>query len=373
MKKNVFVILFILIIMIGNDAFAKNINVHFAGFAFRGDQEQISKNYPRTLQISKEKTVDQRSILDATLVNKIKNIKLKNGQIVIGELAKLQEASLTLACCIDTELVSVEQHEDGYKLVIDIGGQALFFDYSKMRVVASYPILVELIDFLPEKPNDALINSRMRELLFTNKYETNLFDEFIETIESTGVKKSYGHAMQVTNVIVEEKALKYLPPQFKDNSTNFKTFVAQNFAKFLSQNQGVSILPYTKGSDIGGKMALRFSDSRVFELEIPKPQFSVELTMRGFKKICTEKKASGSCWIYGAYSNINISQPALGKVYLDEKFKHGVSKIVPVNQKTVEDWPSYQNSLMALYNKVTKEFTTNRKYKAVKEVVKKCS
>jgi len=369
----VFVVLLVLSLLLINSAFADDLKIQFAGFAFRGDDALISKNYPRTLAISREIVANQRGILDVALANKIKNVKLKNGQIVTEKLANFGDGSLTLACCFDTELVSIEQHDDGFKLVIDLGAQALLFDYSQMRVVASYPVMVELIDYLSEEPDEALITSRIRDLLLTNKYGANLFDDFSEVLENVEIKQSYGHAMKVTNVLVEEKAFDHLPPQFKEDKANFKMFVAQNFGKFLSENQGVSILPYTKDGAISNKMALRLSNAKVYELAIPEPQFAIELTVRGFKKVCTEEKASGSCWVYGAYTKIRISQPALGKVYLDERVQNAVSKIIPRSQKTRQDWPSYQNSLLALFNKVTKEFSTERKYKAVRKVVKKCS
>jgi hypothetical protein len=317
-------------------------------------------------------TDDRRSILDAALVEKIKEIKLRKGVISIGELANFGDGSLTLACCLDTELVSIEQHDDGYKLVIDLGAQVLLFDYSKMRVVSSYPVMVELIDYLPAKPDESIITDRIRDLLLTNKYGINLFDDFVDTLETVDIKRSHGSAMQVADVIVEQNASSQLPPLFRDNPRNFKILIAQSFGKFLSKNQGVSILPYTKGSDIGNKMAMRFSDATVFELAIPEAQFAIELTVRGFKKVCAEEKPSGSCWVYGVYENIKIYQPALGKVYMDEKVRHAITKIVPSTIETFEDWPCYQNGLMALFNEITQDFSADRKYKKVRKVIKKC-
>lgn len=351
---------------------AEELKVQFAGFAFRGDFDQIINNYPRTFAISQELTADHRGILDVALVEKVEDIKLINAKIVIGELARLSDASLTLAYCLDTELVSIEQYDDGYKLVIDLGAQALLFDYGQMKVVASYPIMVELIDYLPTEPDEAVITSRIRDLLLSNYYGINLFDDFISLMERVVIKNSYGSSMMVTDVIVDEKVLAELPPQFKEDKKNFQTFIAQSFGKYISQNQAVSILPYTKGSDIGNKMAVRFSDAKVFELQIPEPQFSIELTVRGFKKVCTEEKVSGSCWVYGAYTNIKLFQPALEKIYMDENIKHALSKVIPSTQMTVDDWAIYQNCLIALFHTVTQEFSTESKYKDVRKVIEKC-
>ncbi len=368
----IFISLIIFYVTLIGSVTADEVKIHFAGFSFRGDYSQISTNYPKTLSISNQKLADQRSILDATLVDKIKNIKIKGGNLVLGELANLDDGSLILACCLDTELISVEQFDDGFKLVIDLGAQALFFDYSSMKVVASYPIMVELIDYLPIEPDDKIITNRIGDLLLSRKYNLNLFDDFIAILQKIEIKKSYSSSLKVTDVLLEERAFSYLPPRFRNDPNNFKIFIAQNLGKFLSNNQGVSILPYTKGYDIGNKIAVRFTDAKVFELDIPEPQFAIELTVRGFKKVCTDQKASGSCWVYGSFAKIKVFQPMLGKVYMDDKIKQGVSKIVPSTQKTVNDWPSYQNSLMALFNDTTKKFSTDSKYTKVRKVIEKC-
>ena len=351
---------------------ADDLELQFAGFAFRGDHAHITQNYPRVFAIAQEMGEGHQPVIDRALAEKIKAMHLKKGKIVSQELAMLSDGSLTLACCLDTELVSVEQHDDGYKLVIDLGAQALLFDYDSMSVVASFPIMVELIDYLSTAPDESIIIDRIKALLLTDKYGVNLLDDFVAVMKEVEIKKHYGGTIKVTDVIVEDKARQYLPAHFKQDESVFQNFVAQNFGKFLSMNQGVSILPYTKGSDIGGKMAIRCSDAKVFELSIPEPQFSVELTVRGFKKVCTDQKASGSCWVYGSFMNIKVEQPVLGKIYLDESLKHGVSKTVPTTQKTIQDWPSFQNSMVALLNATTNEFAYERKYEPVRKVIEKC-
>lgn len=354
-------------------ALAESLKIHLAGFAFKGNFDKVKANYPLTLKISNETIADGRGLLDVELVKRLSGIRLKNGQISVGELAKIGDGSLTMACCLDTELVTVEQYDDGYKLVVDLGAQALLFDYGQMKVVASYPVMVELIDYTNVRPDEQLISDRIRGMLLSNKYGVNLFDDIIEILEKAEIKRSYGSAIRVKNVFIEEKAHEHLPARFKDDPDNLKAFVAQNFGKYISLNQRVSILPYTKGSDIGNKMAVRFSDARIFDLQIPEAQFAVDLTVRGFKKVCTEEKTSGSCWVYGAYTRIKIYQPVLDKVYMEENLMHAVSKIVSSSQGKVEDWPVYQNSLVALFNEVTQSFSKDSKYKEVRKVIEKCT
>lgn len=352
--------------------YADQLLVNFAGFAFRGQFADIQKNYPNVFSISQEKLPDGRGLLDDAFGEKLKGVTLKHARIVEGSLANLGDGSLTLACGFDTEFIDIEKYEDGYKIVVDLGAQILLLDYSQMRLVASFPIIIELIDFRKKEPDKDELRSLVKRLILTQEYKINLIDDFVQLLCEVEIKKSYGSAIKVTKVNVKDQAIVNLPAKFSGDLENFKTFVAQGFGKYLSINQRVAILPYNKGADIGNKMALTFSEARVFQIEIPEPQFTIELSIDKFKKVCTDQKSSGACWVYGTFANIRVVQPALGKVYVDEKVKKGVSKIIPRSQVSVKDWSSYQNSLLALFNEVTKQFSTEKKFNNVRKVIEKC-
>ncbi len=354
---------------------AKSLPVQFAGFSFRGNFCQIKKNYPFTYKIFKEQK-GNRSVLDFELYEKIKNIPLKNIHLITRSYSSLENAPLCLACCMDNEMVVKDEYSGGYKIVIDLGAQILFFDFNTFTLVACYPLSIQLIHFSKSKPTDNMISNMIRDLLLSHRYKINLFDEFTHLLSNIECKKIYGEAMQVTDVILEKKALPFLPEKFQKDNNNLKIFVAQSFGKYLSKNLGVSVLPYTKGYTIGNKMSLRFNDAEVFQLEIPEPQFAVKLTLRGFKKVLVDKKSSGSSWVYGAFTHISITQPEGKKSYLDENIKNGVVKIVPAEQKGVDEWSVYQESLIGdeigLFDKLTKSFSKKRKYRKVREVLAKC-
>jgi len=338
--------------------------VQLAGFAFRGNSCQIEQYYPFVSEVDKEKS------------EKIKNIQLKNIHLITDKYSNLEAPPLTLACCLDNEMVSREEYVDGYKIVIDLSAQILLFDFTSFKLIACYPFSIQLIHFSKLKPTDEIISKMIRNLLLSNKYEINLLDEFTHVLANVEIKKFYGGAMQVTDVIIEKKAMPFLPEKFKKHSRDFETFVAQNFGKYLSKNQSISILPYTKGYSIGNKMAVRFSNAEVFHLKIPDPQFAIQLTIRGFKKVFIDEKVSGSSWVYGAFAHVSITQPLLNKSYLDENVKNGVVKIIPALQKSVDEWPIYQESLMGcdvgLFDKLTKYLSEKTEYKKVKEVLARC-
>lgn len=365
--------LLLLIFVHAAPAVAEDLRVFYAGFAFMGDFSSIESNYPHSFAISRDKAADGRSVLEIDLLKKMEAVQLDGVEIVFDRLADLNSGdALALACGLDNESVVVDEINGIFKVVYDLSGQVLLFDYRNMKLVASYPFAIQLIDALEKAPTADSLRGRIRSLYLTQDNGVNFFDEFVKRVQQIDVKDSYSNTIQVANVVVEDKALPFLPAEYRQDPANFRVFMAQSFNKFLSKNQGVSVLPYTKGHAIGNKMATRFCNGDIFQLTIPEADFSVDLTVRGFKKVCTDKKAAGECWVYGAYGAIRITQPLLGKTYLDEKFKHGASKIVPSSQSHVADWPCYQESMLALLDNATKSFSTERKYKELRKIMEKC-
>jgi hypothetical protein len=374
--KRIFLLsLFILTSLLNSTSFADQINVLYAGFAFIGDNKDIESNYPHSFAISKEKDEEGKLVLEKVLREKVLVAIMINFNFIINELGNLNDGeNVTVAFALSTETISIENICGKYKLVIDLGAQALFFDFKDMKVVGCYPIDLQLIDNLSTKPSEKYIRDRIRELFVSEKHKINIFDSFIEKLKSTKIKPNFSNSIQITNVIIEDKSLPFLPKIYQSDLNNCKTFIAQNFNKFLSNNQGVSVLPYTKGYAIGNKMAARFSNGEVYNLTIPEPQYEIELTLRGFKKVEFDSTKAEASWIYGSYINLKIFQPMLEKVYIDEKFKNGSTKLVPACQKPedVDDWPAFQDSLFFLFDKVTKEFSTEKEFKPVSKILERC-
>jgi len=360
-------------VFIHSGTHANDLRVFYAGFAFIGDNVNIETNYPHSFSISKE--LDNRNLptLEGVLRKMVSRQKTNNFNLVINKLGNLDKGEgVSVAFALDNETVAIEQLGSYYKIVIDLGAQVLFFDFKGMKVIGSYPIAIQLIDVSDSRPDDILIRDRIRELLVGDKYNINIFDEFAKRLKNIKIKPKFKNSIQVTNVTVEEKALPFLPEVYRTSLNNCRTFLAQNFSKFLSNNQDISVLPYTKGYAIGNKMAARFSNGEIYNFEIPEAQYEIDLTLRGFKKVKYDETKAATSWIYGAYINLKIFQPLLNKIYIDEKFNNGATKIVPIVQKNIYDWPAFQESLFVLFDKLTKEFSTKKKYKSINKILERC-
>ena len=353
---------------------AQRHRIFYAGFAFISDYENIGQNFKHSFRLSRERESGSGlPVLENALRSRMSHVKTGNMSVVVSELGQMNKGEgLAMAFALDNETVSIEKIRENYKLVIDLGAQILFFDFDGMKVIGAYPIAIQFIDILTHRPSDKEISQRIRDLYLSRRHNLNIFDEFKKRLATIFIKPKFSSSIGVSKVWVEERAYPFLPPGYRKNSDSLNTFLAQHFSKYLSSNQSVSILPYSKGHAIGKKMAARFSDGRVYMLKIPEADYEIELTLRGFKKKRHDQTTIGSSWLYGAYIRLKIWEPLLPKVYMDKELVYAVTKIVPATQTMVSDWPAYQEALFSLFDSFTKEVSTQKIYKPVKEVLVKC-
>ena len=149
----------------------------------------------------------------------------------------------------------------------------------------------------------------------------------------------------------------------KSNPRNFQIYIAQTFGKILSQQLGISVLPYTKGQ-VSSKMVLRFADESVRMLEVPKATYSFEINLLKFKKVLfSENQGVGKAWIYGAYCNVEFKEPFSGHVYLSEKIKKGVTVKEIQGWSPIYEWYPYQESLELLFTEFVKGIPIEKRFK----------
>uniref|UniRef100_UPI00203FDB28 hypothetical protein n=1 Tax=Enterobacter hormaechei TaxID=158836 RepID=UPI00203FDB28 len=59
--------------------------------------------------------------------------------------------------------------------------------------------------------------------------------------------------------------------------------LAHELSKTLSSNTGVGLLPPASGQAIGGAMAARFADGKVYQMKIPEPDYVINLLVDALK------------------------------------------------------------------------------------------
>jgi len=346
-------------------------DVQFAGFAFLGDSSDIEKNYPYSFEVSRLKNDNGQLLLDAALLDKLKETKLQFTLNSSG-LANLKNGdSLALVLAMDRETISHEAICGDNKLVIELSAQILVVDFEGLSIVGSYPLVIQYIDAPPAPPDNAYIGGLVKEL-YLGDLGINMVDEFAKAISAADVKRKYKNRIQVTGVKISEDAIPFLPKRFSgDNLPNFYAYVAQSFGSSLSKNQNVSVLPYTKGSAIGGKMAARFSNGDVYNLAIPEADYSIEISIPTFKKVLFDKNASGSSWVYGVYSGVRVFEDLSGKEFFNGTIKNGSTKLVPSCQVDSDDWPAYQETMLVLFDQFSRQISSQDKGWSKTHIVEK--
>jgi len=328
-------------------------DVYYAGFAYLGDYKNIEKNYPYTVSLNKNDGV--QPYLDKILYSRIKGHKFPNFNLKIGNQIAGEKASpIALALALDRETTSVEQIGNKYKVITELSAQALFFDYQEKILINSYPVVVQYIDVLDEYPTDTYLRGAVNRL-YTGGGKANVFSELITKLATVKLDHVSAARIQVSQVNLEDKALAALPDRFINDPDNFRNYVASTFTGYLSKNQDVPMLPYSTGYAIGNKMAFTVANGEVFNLIIPEPDYEVRLTVRGFKKALMEKTPVETSWAYGSYIKIEVIEPLSGTNYVDTQFVNAATKTVPASQKNVDDWAAYQETLIGLFDSLTRE------------------
>ncbi len=339
------------------DAQAAKSDVFYSGFVFLGEHADRKTQYKYSDQIYGIKDSEGLLLVEKELNKRIANIESKNLKLISGRLGQLDSGEgLAMAIALDWEDVTVEKLEDELvKSVYNLHGQVFIFDFVKMEVVACYPFGVRVTDCTNDIPTEERKLGIFRKLYLSDIQGVSFLGALCELLEDMEVKSNASSlAFKVEDVVIEPKAKEFLDRHFADERVQaFKIFIAQQFSSFFAKNLKTSILPYTKGSAIGNKMAGRFANGDVFELKIPDGDYPVTITIRGFKKVKLDENATGQSWAYGSYVRL-VVESALGEV-VNSKIKNGAVKVVPQGQVNVADSSAFVESLLSLFDKTTKQ------------------
>tara|TARA_B100001093_G_C26830035_1_gene1015718 strand:- start:79 stop:1332 length:1254 start_codon:yes stop_codon:yes gene_type:complete len=383
-KKSIFLIIFSFLSTLSISA--EKVEAYYSGFSFIANSGNLPKLFPYTYEISKMKEEgSSQSLLDAAARKTvIDNQPDKFSLNILGENVN-QKASLakgqSIVCSIamDNETVSIEHIDDFHRVVIFLSAQILFFDFNEKSIIGSFPFRLQFQDVItdgdPRENEGARIKSLVEDLIINkDKFGLSLMDEFSKRIKNLELKEKYKSRIQVANVIVEEKSLHALPKRYSENSYAFKRFLGQSFSTLLSSNQDISVLPFVltgdentenniskAGGAIGGRMTTTFANGDAYNLTIPEADFTIDFTLRGYKKVLIEEKAAGSSWVYGTYSKVKVYESLMNKVYFDEKIKNGFSTIIPASQRDTDHWQYFQESTLVLMDQLTKQFSKQEK------------
>lgn len=327
--------------------------VFFAGFSFLGESEQITENFPFTHRIN----VSENGVyyLDRVSGEIIRRSNTPNLNINSSGLADINnENHLTLTLSVSSETTSIEKIDNKYKLWVQVFTQLFLFDYSNMKIVGNSPIFVDYVAIFDSMPTEKDIESIFRQVIF-HPENGEIFKQLKIKISELAHKEKLGNSIQVLNVEIEDAPLEMIPESYSYGAV--KNRLGELFTHFLSSNQGVNVLPYIKGHAVGNKLAGRYSDGKIFMLELPEPDFAFDIRVTHWLKQLYSESNAGSAWIYVARANFKFYEPLSQKVFFEEFLFNGATKIIPASQSIIDEWPSYVESTNVLFDKFTKQIS----------------
>jgi len=296
-----------------------------------------------------------QSVIDKALLQTVKKINNQSFQLSYGLLKDglSEKDQNVLVLALDDELIDyiTIEGDDLTRTDIILSFQIIFFNAKNNSLNASIPIEVSKV-LNSSKPlsKDQLISE------LKNMYENEVMQYFLQLINNFELKNKYNSRIGVTEVLFEEKAETYINKNSKNNDIFEKTKFAKNLSSFLSFNNNIAIVPYSRDRTTSTIM-LKFQNS-TRTIKLPNPDYHIHLTIRGFKNVLFKEGNIDEQWIYGSYVKIKIFQPELDEVYFEEKFKNGLnvefSKRSTKNKESFE-WIFFIDSLKMLFDNFSKQ------------------
>ena len=334
--------------------------LYYAGIAYMGNESAKDVLYKYSSRLIE----DEDRFLQQTLINRLRDINNESFEIVFDEFVDYKKSdALTLAIAIEYENVSTEKIGSDYKADIDLRVNILIFDHREMKVVSTYPIAVQLRDAFRSKPSEEELKKTVGELYFDNKLKVNIFDEVVRRLSSLDLKHNYSNTIKVSKVTITDQSKSNIPNiASSGDEENYEVFLAQMFSAYLSKNQNVSVLPYTKGHAIGKRMTGRLANGDAFNLAIPEETYSIELDLFKLKKANLTSNEYKSVWGYASYFRVRLLIPGYDEALMDAKFRGLVKKSILLSSPhTVEDWSIYKESMYRLFDGLTKNISKRDK------------
>lgn len=270
---------------------------------------------------------------------------------------------------IDNERVGIEGTEANATLTVDISGQILVFDWKDRLILASYPLVFSAKDVYRHGVD---LQKMMTDLYYVGWGANSMgfLEYFVEYLRSKVSLTWYEDGFSVNKVGIEniELEARALPFLQLSNTTprEYKQQFAQRFTDFLAKNQNLALVPYgnpdangeRKLSIVpgGSAMAGLFADNSANELVIPKPDFPIDLTLRGFLEQEVSKSAVDKVIAYGAFAKVRVSSSDRRAIYFEDQFKKILTRHMPLNYNVSADarWRWLDGALLNLTDEITR-------------------
>ena len=360
--------------------------VYFAGFSFGGLAAERQNMYPHASLIV-EREPDSRNLrpVDATLLQRAEQLRPISFELLIPgndtlDLASLEGAnSKVLTVVLDGEFVSIDRMSDHFQVTIWLSGQIIIFSFDERKIITSHPFGVRRKTVFDEKPSNEAIRNIVSEMLLqpTTQYNPNFFDAFTKRAKDLVVQPSTRGRIQVGEVSIDPRSHRNLPEtylQTPQSLDRFRSFVATTFTKSFSEHTGRPVLPYLllpeevsarrialNAGAYMTKLMSQVADARVYNLEVPEPDFVFNIKILGFRKALLEENPGSERWVFGSFVDISLYEPFRGRELAESRVRFPEVADLPTGSgQTIDDWGEYRESLFKLLNGYCQGLSTQK-------------
>tara|TARA_B100000780_G_C21108651_1_gene447851 strand:- start:286 stop:1494 length:1209 start_codon:yes stop_codon:yes gene_type:complete len=335
--------------------------VFYAGFSFSGNYIDKNSSIKFTSTIIDEKNENGLDVISSSLIKSIKRVKAKNFNIDydFADLEKGLEESVVMAVVLDHEnyFSEYEPISKTHMNNIQLFFQIIFYNFKTRKLITSIPYDVSVPFFTDSKPTEKEITNYIKKFYtsglksMNSDKKINAFSQVEKLLNNFELKEKYKLRLGVSSVKFEDKAISALPASYKKNLKPIENIFAQLFSSRLSLHNDIALVPYVEGMAIGSTMKQQFVNSdTVYEIELPKPDYNIEITIRGFKKVLAKKSDVNNIYFWASFLNLKIYQPDLNKIYMDHDLKNVLKKSIPTQIKDINDWYKFYITTYELFD-----------------------
>jgi hypothetical protein len=325
-------------------------SVAFAGFAYAGDFTNIDTRFKYSKRY-------ERALLAAGSDINARIRQLLSGRQYPFDL-NFSESSenkgdevLVTALTVTGETVSQEEFGSVHKLFVQVRAEALIFDFVSKKIRRTYPLSFAYLDVLNHSPRDAEIDERVTKAYEGAQGKKGILARYADALSASTLPHNGDLFLQITKVSIAPEAAPAIRPELAAVAGAPESWVADHFSEALNSQAGVALFPYSPGAAIGGAMQMRLANTD-YNLKFPDPDWDIDLSLNGVKKVTYAQNAAGTSYVYGSYVTVKVIRHGALQPLLDAEFKNGEVKEVPASQTYVDDLPAYSDSIRGLFDKL---------------------
>lgn len=324
--------------------------VAFAGITFQGGKAELAARYPYTSGIVSDKK------LNRALYKALSQQTFQHIEITPSLLDKTEGHKYALSLVIDNELVSLKKgrlnKRNVYVWLALVSAQLVMFDVESSQLVMSQALpSLQFTDTVFKQPTKQDIRKRIETMLggIENASEKGLIEHFVSQLGQTAAPAQASLTQfSVGKVTIEDKAMPFIPEELQaNNMAVMQRYIAHRVLKSLAQHQNVAIQPYVADGSILTIQGRFSGGEQIYTLHMPEPLYSIDYTLRGFKKSLIERKKAGEVNYYAAFTNVAVQQNSgrTTREIFSNQLKSAVAETQAASFTQSQEWVLFNKAL----------------------------